>query len=39
MMIPESTADLDVPEFSDYLTKCEAWAAERDIYAEDGMLT
>jgi hypothetical protein len=30
-----STADLDVTEFSDYLTKVEAWAAEHDIYLAD----
>jgi hypothetical protein len=38
MMVPNSTADLEVPEFSDYMTKLEAWAAERDVWLEDGVL-
>jgi hypothetical protein len=38
MLIPRSTADLDVSEFADYMTKLDAWAAERDVWLEDGML-
>ncbi len=30
-----SSAGLDVDEFNDYMTKVEAWAAERDIYLAD----
>jgi hypothetical protein len=30
-----STADLDVPKFSDYMTQVEAWAAERGAYLPD----
>ena len=35
MVVPHSTADLDVTEFSDYYTKVEADLAERGIYLED----
>lgn len=33
--IPRSTAGLDVAEFSDYLSRVEAWANERGVYLED----
>jgi len=32
MLIPHSTADMDVAEFSDYFTKVEAFAAERGVW-------
>lgn len=32
---PKSTADLSVDEFSDYMTKVEAWAASRDVYLDE----
>lgn len=32
---PRSTAALDVAEFSDYMTKLEAWAAERNVWLAD----
>jgi hypothetical protein len=35
LTIPNSTAGLDVAEFNDYMTKVEAWAAERDVYLDD----
>lgn len=35
MTIPKSTADEDSPEFSDYMTKVEAWAAEREVYLDE----
>jgi NinB protein len=35
LVIPRSTAGLDVAEFNDYMTKVEAWAAERDVYLDD----
>ena len=34
MVIPHSSADLPVDAFTDYQTKVEAWAAERDIYLD-----
>lgn len=34
-VIEPSTADLDVAEFGDYVTKLEAWAAERGVWLED----
>jgi len=33
--IVRSSADLDVDAFSDYMTKVEAWAAERGVFLED----
>ena len=33
--IPRSTASLDVAEFSEYVTKLEAWAASRDVYLDE----
>jgi len=33
--IIRSSADLDVDAFSDYMTKVEAWAAERGVFLED----
>jgi hypothetical protein len=35
LVIPRSTAGLDVAEFNDYMTKVEAFAAERDVYLDD----
>jgi NinB protein len=35
LVIPYSTAGLDIAEFNDYMTKVEAWAAERDVYLDD----
>jgi len=35
LLIPHSTASLDVAAFSEYLTKVEAWAGERDVWLED----
>ena len=35
LLIPHSTADLDVGEFSEYLSAVEAWANERGVYLED----
>jgi len=32
---PNSTANLDVSDFSDYLDKVQAWAAHHEIYLED----
>jgi hypothetical protein len=37
LLLPKSTADLDVGEFNDYMTAVEAWANERDCYLEDGV--
>lgn len=33
--IPNSTANLDVVEFSDYMTQVEAFANERGVFLED----
>lgn len=33
--VPVSSADLDTSEFNDYMTQCEAWAAEMGVYLED----
>ena len=35
MLIPRSTANLDADEFSDYLAKVEADAAERGVYLDE----
>ncbi len=35
LTIPHSTADLSVDEFSDYVGKVEAWAAEQGIYLDE----
>lgn len=35
MTIPRSTAGLDVAEFSDYLSRVEAWANEHGVFLED----
>jgi hypothetical protein len=35
LLIPKSSADLDTDEFSDYMTKLEAWAAEHDVFLAD----
>lgn len=32
---PNSSADEDTPEFSDYMTAVEAWAAEHGVYLDD----
>ena len=34
MSIPRSTADLDTPEFNEYMEKVEAHMAEHDVYLE-----
>lgn len=33
--IPRSTADLPADVFSDYVTKIEAWAAERGVFLDE----
>ena len=35
LSIPRSSTDLDVSEFNDYMTKVEAWAAERGVFLAD----
>lgn len=35
LLVPNSTAELDIAEFSEYLDRVEAFAAERDVYLED----
>ena len=35
LTVPNSSADLDPAEFSDFMTAFEAWAAERDVYLPD----
>lgn len=35
MTIPRSTANLDVAEFNDYMTRVEAWANEHDVYLDE----
>jgi hypothetical protein len=35
IVIPKSSADLASDEFSDYATKVEAWASERDVYLDE----
>lgn len=35
LVVPNSSADLDPSEFSDFMTAFEAWAAERDVYLPD----
>lgn len=35
LLIPKSTADLDVSEFNDYMTAVEVWAHERGCFLED----
>lgn len=35
MTIPNSSADLDVSEFTEFLTQVEAWAAEHNVWLED----
>jgi hypothetical protein len=35
LAVPNSSADLDPAEFSDFMTAFEAWAAEHDVYLED----
>lgn len=35
MVIPKSTADLSVDEFSDFMTAVESWAASRNVFLED----
>ena len=35
MTIPRSSADLDASEFADYLSRVEAWAAERGVFLAD----
>ena len=32
---PKSSANLDVAEFADFMTKVEIWAQEREVYLED----
>jgi len=34
LTIPKSSADLDVADFNDYMTKVEAWAVERDVWLD-----
>ena len=35
LVIPRSTAALDVAEFNDYMTAVESWAAEHDVYLDE----
>ena len=35
LVVPRSTANLDIAEFSDYQTQVEAWANEHNVYLED----
>lgn len=35
VLMPRSSADLDIAEFNAYMEQIEAWAAERDVYLED----
>jgi hypothetical protein len=35
LTIPNSTKPSDVDAFSDYMTKVEAWAAERGVYLDE----
>lgn len=35
LQIPNSTADLEIPEFADYMTKVEVWANEHGVWLED----
>lgn len=35
IVMPNSSADLDVAEFSDYATKVEVWANEHDVYLDE----
>jgi hypothetical protein len=35
LQLPRSSADLDVPDFADYMTQVETWAAEHDVYLAD----
>ncbi len=35
LTLPNSTADMDVPAFSEYLTQVEAFCNERGVYLED----
>jgi hypothetical protein len=35
LIIPRSSADLDVAEFSDLMTKLEVWANDQGVYMED----
>jgi hypothetical protein len=32
---PNSSAEEDTPEFSDYMTAVEAWAAERGVFLDE----
>lgn len=34
-LVIKSSADLDKSEFNDYMTKIEAWAAERNVYLDE----
>lgn len=33
--VPRSTTELDIAEFNDYMTKVEAWAAERGAFLDE----
>lgn len=35
LVIPRSSADLDMAEFGEYMDQVEAWAAERDVWLAD----
>lgn len=35
LVIPKSSADLDVAEFNEYMTQVEVWAAEHEVWLED----
>lgn len=35
LVIPKSSANLDVAEFNEFMTAVEAWAAEHDVYLDE----
>lgn len=35
LLIPRSTADLEVDAFSDYMTQVEAWCADKGVFLPD----
>jgi hypothetical protein len=37
IILPNSTADLDVAEFNDYMTRLEAWANEHGVWLDEEM--
>ncbi|UOF80944.1 hypothetical protein [Caudoviricetes sp.] len=37
MLIPNSSADLSVEEFADYMMRVEEWSNSRDVYLDGGL--